>query len=188
MQPTPVFLPREFHGQRSLVGYIQSKGSQRVGHDWTIDTFIFPNLPGSFINPWWSKFLFLPFCPAPFPNPNSLLGPALCSRLWTATTQCKDQDGPGSQGWDELMFLGMSQTLTTSSAPLKASGCFLGPTRLGLKDSVTVSASLKTEDHIVLQVECKWNTSVPTLFLSLCCWGNTFQAAYTETQAIEGSW
>ena len=32
-QPTPVFLPGEFHGQRSLVGYIQSMGLQRVGHD-----------------------------------------------------------------------------------------------------------------------------------------------------------
>ena len=29
-QPTPVFLPRESHGQGHLVGYI---GSQRVGHD-----------------------------------------------------------------------------------------------------------------------------------------------------------
>ena len=26
--PTPVFLPGEFHGQRSLAGYIQSMGSQ----------------------------------------------------------------------------------------------------------------------------------------------------------------
>ena len=33
-QPTPVFLPGESHGRRSLVGYIQSTGSQRVGHDW----------------------------------------------------------------------------------------------------------------------------------------------------------
>ena len=33
-QPTPVFLPREFHRQRSLVGYIQSIGSQKVRHDW----------------------------------------------------------------------------------------------------------------------------------------------------------
>ena len=31
--PTPVFLPGEHHGQRSLVGYIQSMGSQRVGYD-----------------------------------------------------------------------------------------------------------------------------------------------------------
>ena len=30
-QPTPVFLPGESHGQRSLVGYIQSMGLQRVG-------------------------------------------------------------------------------------------------------------------------------------------------------------
>ena len=31
--PTPVFLPGESHGRRSLVGYIQSMGSRRVGHD-----------------------------------------------------------------------------------------------------------------------------------------------------------
>ena len=29
----PVFLPEKLHGQRSLVGYIQTKGSQRVRHD-----------------------------------------------------------------------------------------------------------------------------------------------------------
>ena len=32
-QPTPVFLPGEFHGQRILAGY-GPWGSQRVGHDW----------------------------------------------------------------------------------------------------------------------------------------------------------
>ena len=37
--PTPVFLPGEFHGQRSLVRYIQSMGSQRIGHDWATFTF-----------------------------------------------------------------------------------------------------------------------------------------------------
>ena len=31
-QPTPAFLPRESHGQRSLVGYIWS---HRVRHDWS---------------------------------------------------------------------------------------------------------------------------------------------------------
>ena len=31
--PTQVFLPGEFHGQRSLAGYIQSMGSVRVGHN-----------------------------------------------------------------------------------------------------------------------------------------------------------
>ena len=31
--PPAVFLPGKFHGQRSLVGYIQSIGLQRVGHD-----------------------------------------------------------------------------------------------------------------------------------------------------------
>ena len=33
-QPTPVFLPAESHGQRSLVGYRGAMGSQRVRHDW----------------------------------------------------------------------------------------------------------------------------------------------------------
>ena len=32
-KPTPVFLPGESHGQRRLVGYIQSMGLLRVGHD-----------------------------------------------------------------------------------------------------------------------------------------------------------
>ena len=31
-QPTSVFLPGESHGQRSLTGYIQFMGWQRVGH------------------------------------------------------------------------------------------------------------------------------------------------------------
>ena len=35
-QPTPVFLPGESQGQRSLVGCIvQTVGSHRVGHDWS---------------------------------------------------------------------------------------------------------------------------------------------------------
>ena len=33
-QPTPVFLPGGYHGQKSLVGSTKSMGSQRVGHDW----------------------------------------------------------------------------------------------------------------------------------------------------------
>ena len=33
MLPTPVFLPGKFHGQRSLEGYSQSSGAQRVGLD-----------------------------------------------------------------------------------------------------------------------------------------------------------
>ena len=32
-QPTPVFLPVEFHGEESLVGCSPSMGLQRVGHD-----------------------------------------------------------------------------------------------------------------------------------------------------------
>ena len=34
-QPTPVFLPGKFHGQRSLVGY--SPWGHRVGHKWVIE-------------------------------------------------------------------------------------------------------------------------------------------------------
>ena len=37
-QPTPVYLPGEFHGQRSLVG-LQSMRSQRVRHDRAPNTF-----------------------------------------------------------------------------------------------------------------------------------------------------
>ena len=37
--PTPVFLPREFHGPRSLVGY--SPWGRRVRHDQGINTFAF---------------------------------------------------------------------------------------------------------------------------------------------------
>ena len=37
--PTPVFLPRKSHGQRSLV--LQSMGSHRLGHGWVTDTFLF---------------------------------------------------------------------------------------------------------------------------------------------------
>ena len=36
-QPTPVFLPAEFHGQRSLAGY-SPWGHKRVGHDWVTNT------------------------------------------------------------------------------------------------------------------------------------------------------
>ena len=32
-QPTPVFLPGESHGQRSLAGYAESIGLRRVRHD-----------------------------------------------------------------------------------------------------------------------------------------------------------
>ena len=38
-QPTSVFLPGEFHGQRCLVGY--SPWSPRVKHNWVTNTFTF---------------------------------------------------------------------------------------------------------------------------------------------------
>ena len=43
---TPVFLPGEFHGEISLAGY-KSMGSQRVEHNWVINTFT------TFHFPWW---------------------------------------------------------------------------------------------------------------------------------------
>ena len=42
MLPNPVFLPREFHGQRSLVGY-SPRGHKRAVHYWVADTFTFPS-------------------------------------------------------------------------------------------------------------------------------------------------
>ena len=41
-QPTPEFLHEEFHGLRSLAGYIQSMRSQRVTHDWATLTHSCP--------------------------------------------------------------------------------------------------------------------------------------------------
>ena len=38
-QPSPVFLPGEFHGQRNLAA--TAHGSQRVGHNWVSNTFTF---------------------------------------------------------------------------------------------------------------------------------------------------
>ena len=40
-QPTPVLFPGELHGQRSLAGYMQSMGLQRVEHHWATNTFAF---------------------------------------------------------------------------------------------------------------------------------------------------
>ena len=37
-QSTPVFLPREFHGQRSLVGY--SPWDHGIGRDWVTNTYL----------------------------------------------------------------------------------------------------------------------------------------------------
>ena len=43
---TPVFLPGESHGQRSLVSYIQSMGLQRVRHDWVTNTHTYSGVLG----------------------------------------------------------------------------------------------------------------------------------------------
>ena len=49
--PTSVFLPGEFHGQRSLAGY--SSWGRRVGHGWATNTYTF--FP--FIGPGWGPSL-----------------------------------------------------------------------------------------------------------------------------------
>ena len=43
-QPTPVSLPGKSHGQRSL-GWLQSTGSQRVGHNWATNISSLGNKP-----------------------------------------------------------------------------------------------------------------------------------------------
>ena len=45
-QPTPVFLPGEFHGQRSLVGY--SPWGHKVTHDQRTEQQTLPRSGGSF--------------------------------------------------------------------------------------------------------------------------------------------
>ena len=59
-QPIPVFLPGEFHGQRSLAR-LQSMGLQRVGHDWATNTYTQPVIQFSLIGNVFS-FLYYGFC------------------------------------------------------------------------------------------------------------------------------
>ena len=48
-QPTPVFLPGESHGQRSLAAY-SPWGLKRVRHDWVhIHTQVSPDLPKTLV-------------------------------------------------------------------------------------------------------------------------------------------
>ena len=50
--PTPVFVPRESHGQRSLEAY--SPWNCRVGHDWATNTFTFCSISAKSLGkPWW---------------------------------------------------------------------------------------------------------------------------------------
>ena len=64
-QTIPVFLPGESHGQRSLMGYIQSVASQRVGHDWSnlAPTHVLEDTrdEGLFSRLWWNMALLTPW-------------------------------------------------------------------------------------------------------------------------------
>ena len=67
-QPTPGFFPGKSHGQRSLAGYIQSIGLQRVTHDWShlAQTISSSAAPFSFISGnrgWWGRRSFLLLSP-----------------------------------------------------------------------------------------------------------------------------
>ena len=85
-QQPPIFLPGESHEQRSLVDYIQSMGSQRVGHDWVIHTFTVFNVPRGLCiailsaqtvprMAHSSNVIFLEMPPTPWPQ--SLLSPSM---------------------------------------------------------------------------------------------------------------
>ena len=50
--PTPVFLPEEFHGQRSLVGYSPWGQKESVRHDWMTNTLNFSLLTDKRLEVW----------------------------------------------------------------------------------------------------------------------------------------
>ena len=60
-QPTPVFLPGNSHGQRSLVG-LQSMGSQRVRNGWATSLTHSPVNKNNFIHSFlmWTPFTYFP--------------------------------------------------------------------------------------------------------------------------------
>ena len=84
--PTPVFLPGESHGQRTLAGYIQSMESQRVWHDWANWTITSSHSRVSAENkPKFLTFLLqiLKWCPVAFEITSSIYRP------------CRNQPLPG---------------------------------------------------------------------------------------------
>ena len=108
-QPTPVFLPGKFHGQRSLVGYSPS-GCKRVRHNLAAEQqWLYPLTPTDLKTVGASKILHLP------PNEYGLRGRSLavtlCSvvsdtsmTLWTATCQTPLSLGFLRQEWSGLPF------------------------------------------------------------------------------------
>ena len=88
-QPTPVFLPGELHGLRSLAGY--SPWRRRVGHDWATYTFLFQERSplSSLASPWnlWSQKgnESLPWC-GPQPGRHKHLLHSLMHSQWRILT------------------------------------------------------------------------------------------------------
>ena len=81
-QPTPVLLPGESHGRRSLVGYIQSMGSWRIGHDWATSLSLFTLMH------WRRKWQPTPvFLPGESQGQRSLVGCCLWGRTESDTTE-----------------------------------------------------------------------------------------------------
>ena len=87
-QPTSVFLPGGSHGQRSLVGSIQSMGLHRVRHDWTTNVS-FGKPP--FNSQHRRKLIIVPESGVPFTMRDvSLVNSALNSYRWRTRRDFKD--------------------------------------------------------------------------------------------------
>ena len=71
--PTPVFVPGEFHGQRSLAGH-SPWGCKRVGKDWVTEHAA-GNLRCILVAAWISHSLFLQRCALPFSPVMGLCSP-----------------------------------------------------------------------------------------------------------------
>ena len=78
--PTPVFLPREFRGQRSLVGY--SPWHCWVGHYWAISTFIFIYRDSGHSEHWEQP------CQAPSPETPLSISASSCHHLDLSVNIC----------------------------------------------------------------------------------------------------
>ena len=110
-QPTPVFLPGESHGQRSLAG-LQSMGSQGVRHDWSdlaplllMESDCTWTLPGwvSKSESDWEGSVCWALCPAGSPRPLSptrcLLFSGVCRRNWGSHRRWTLSLSPTSFPW-----------------------------------------------------------------------------------------
>ena len=116
-QPTPVLLPGKSHGQRSLVGYSQSVGSQSR-HDWATSLHLLlrvvNNVPKSYSWPWTQGCLSssppserlhcVPLWGSVVPDCLSFLEPQGCSLIlealgWWPWARGEERDVSGQRYW-----------------------------------------------------------------------------------------